>query len=1135
MKRAKLFQTIAIGLSCFLACGGALTVLESEKPQAAYAAADSTIEYVRLSQLQSFKTKTKYGNWSWSKAADTDTSWNVAAGNEITFTYTHTDYIFYIATGIPDLYDNEDFEFWMTVGNSTDHIAHQGLYNQIAFSDLSRAVPRTDKVVIHCKNTASTTKRFTFDTRYDSATEWEDVLFFVYNGNASFSVDNQGGTGLTSIPLRRHSANPSPIPVPTKAGYTFKGYYSKANGKGDCYYEASGVANSSRYNFTGDVGTVINLYAYWEGAKSTVTLNKNGGTGGSSSVTATYGAAMPSMTKPSKTGYTFQGYYDTDAATGGTQYYNASGASAKNWDKTTGGTLYARWAAKTSTVTFNKDGGSGGDSSVTATYDQAMPTVSVPSKNHHEFLGYFDYSGTKYYNADGTSAKTWNKEDSSVTLYAHWLQLGTTITFNKQGGSGGTSQIVAPFYEAMPSASMPSRSGYIFNGYFDQLNGQGTKFYNADGSSANTWDSEAATATLYASWTIKSEVQNAINKIDEIGLVKYPDSQDAIEAARAAYDAVGSTDQGGVENYYTLVTAENRFLELKDAKEAADPVNELIDAIGEVAYPDSHDDIEAARNAFDALTTDDERDFSHLDTLEAAEEEYATLRGEAIDNVEDLINEIGEVTYPGSHDDIEAARNAYDALHANDKASVSNYDTLTAAEARFLELKDAKEAADPVNDLIDAIGTVTYPGSKGAIEAAREAFDALANDDQRSFAHLETLEAAEEAYAALAADAVDNVEDLIDAIGTVTYPGSGNAIEAARSAYNALLEEDKPSVDNYATLTAAEATYKDLKDDFEASPVKALIAAIGEVKYPESNDAIKAAREVYEALTNDAKAHVDNLGVLTAAEETFKTLRAAAIDNVEDLIDAIGEVAYPDNRDEIEAARDAYDALLEEDRVEVSNYQTLVAAEARFDDLKEAGANAVEELIEDIGELEYSDECKGRIDAARNAYEPLTDEQKELVENYDKLTHAETVYTHVHEVAQKIDNIGDVDLNSGERISTAEEAYEALTDEEKALITSRHDTLLEKGQAFDKMVHDHQVAVTWAIMCSIVGGLIVLLGACYLLMMFVFNKWIKEDDKAIRAFKFGRKEGKVRLLVMPLRFEYREEDEVFDNKEDALN
>ena len=74
----------------------------------------------------------------------------------------------------------------------------------------------------------------------------------------------------------------------------------------------------------------------------------------------------------------------------------------------------------------------------------------------------------------------------------------------------------------------------------------------------------------------------------------------------------------------------------------------------------------------------------------------------------------------------------------------------------------------------------------------------------------------------------------------------------------------------------------------------------------------------------------------------------------------------------------------------------------------------------------------------------------------------------------------------------------------------------------------------WAIILIVLGSLILLLGLCYLALFFLFNKWIKKDDKAVRAFKFGKKDNQVRLLVMPFRFEYRPENEVYNSKEDAL-
>ena len=74
---------------------------------------------------------------------------------------------------------------------------------------------------------------------------------------------------------------------------------------------------------------------------------------------------MPSITKPTKAGFAFGGYY-TSASGSGTQYYTSTGASARTWDKTTATTLYAKWTANTYTVTLHPQGGTGGSASVTA-------------------------------------------------------------------------------------------------------------------------------------------------------------------------------------------------------------------------------------------------------------------------------------------------------------------------------------------------------------------------------------------------------------------------------------------------------------------------------------------------------------------------------------------------------------------------------------------------------------------------------------------------------------------------------------------------------------------------------------------------------------------------------------------------
>ena len=81
------------------------------------------------------------------------------------------------------------------------------------------------------------------------------------------------------------------------------------------------------------------------GGSYAVTLNANNGTGGTESVIAIWKTEMPSAIMPTRSGYTFQGYYDD--ITGGTQYYTETGESARLWDKEENITLYARWTENT--------------------------------------------------------------------------------------------------------------------------------------------------------------------------------------------------------------------------------------------------------------------------------------------------------------------------------------------------------------------------------------------------------------------------------------------------------------------------------------------------------------------------------------------------------------------------------------------------------------------------------------------------------------------------------------------------------------------------------------------------------------------------------------------------------------------
>ena len=213
--------------------------------------------------------------------------------------------------------------------------------------------------------------------------------------------------------------------------------------------------------------------------------------------------------------------------------------------------------------------------------------------------------------------------------------------------------------------------------------------------------------------------------------------------------------------------------------------------------------------------------------------------------------------------------------------------------------------------------------------------------------------------------AVAAVKELIDAIGEVTLE-SGDAIDAARAAYDKLPEAKKALVDNYEKLTAAEEAYTALVDAAAAKAVDDLIDAIGEVTL-ESGDAIKAARAAYDALTDTQKELVKNYEELTAAEEAYTNLvDAAAAKAVDDLIDAIGEVTA-DSGDAIKAARAAYDALTDTQKELVKNYEKLLAAEELYEELTASAAAIAQKAAEEAKQAQ--EEAEAAQKAAEEAAE----------------------------------------------------------------------------------------------------------------------------------------------------------------------
>lgn len=238
----------------------------------------------------------------------------------------------------------------------------------------------------------------------------------------------------------------------------------------------------------------VEVIYYFESDNYTVTLNNQGATtAGTASVTATYGLAMPSITKPSRTGYTFGGYY-TGTNGSGTQYYKEDGLSAKTWDIRSNTTLYAKWTINKYTLTWNANGGtlSGSYTSGSVEYGYPITAPSV-SRTGYTFKGWSN--GTSIVTPESTMPA------NNLTYTAQWTANNYTVVFNANGGTGIMQNQSFTYGTAKAlTANAFERSGYTFNGWNTKADGTG-KSYTDKQSVNNLTSDKNGTVILYAQWT----------------------------------------------------------------------------------------------------------------------------------------------------------------------------------------------------------------------------------------------------------------------------------------------------------------------------------------------------------------------------------------------------------------------------------------------------------------------------------------------------------------------------------------------------------------------------------------------------------------------------------------------------------
>ena len=262
---------------------------------------------------------------------------------------------------------------------------------------------------------------------------------FIESGMVRVVFDANGGIGKEASRSVIAGGAVGELPMPTRTGYTFAGWWTAASGGAQITAVTKVTAN-------------VTYYAHWTenggGGGSgggdtpspttfTVTFNANGGEGGKT-VTQNYGTALAAPTV-TRTGYTFAGWTPAVPST----------MPAAN-------TMYtAQWTKNKYTVTFNANGGTGGWSrSMDFGASIVAPAVS---RTGYTFTGWTPAVATTVPNGGAAYTAQW-------TINRHQVRLVLN-------GGEGVGSVTVDYGTRVGDLPVPLREGYEFVGWFTAATG----------------------------------------------------------------------------------------------------------------------------------------------------------------------------------------------------------------------------------------------------------------------------------------------------------------------------------------------------------------------------------------------------------------------------------------------------------------------------------------------------------------------------------------------------------------------------------------------------------------------------------------------------------------------------------------
>ncbi|KAB2810227.1 MAG: InlB B-repeat-containing protein, partial [Paludibacter sp.] len=226
--------------------------------------------------------------------------------------------------------------------------------------------------------------------------------------NYTISFDTNGGNAISPLSYTTTSSSLT-LPDCSRTGYSFT-TWKITEISADCNWTLNAIYNAGEINPHGKYGN-ITVQAQWQINQYTLSYESNGGSA-IADMTQDYNSTAAAPTVPTRTGYTFDGWYaESGLITPVSFPYTITGDA----------TLYAKWNINQYTVTF-KDYDGAVLKTESVNYGSSATAPTNPSRTGYNFTGW----DTNFSNITGTTTVT---DQYSVNSY--------NVMYSNNGADGG--------------------------------------------------------------------------------------------------------------------------------------------------------------------------------------------------------------------------------------------------------------------------------------------------------------------------------------------------------------------------------------------------------------------------------------------------------------------------------------------------------------------------------------------------------------------------------------------------------------------------------------------------------------------------------------------------------------------------